>query len=438
VTAPGLIIGAPASGSGKTVFTLGLLRALRRGGVDVASAKVGPDYIDPAFHAAASGRTCLNLDLWAMRPQTLAARVEELQRNARFVLCEGVMGLFDGAAGGGAATADLAALTGWPVLLLVDLRGQAASAAALIDGFRRHRGDIRIAGVVFNRVGGPAHRGMVEAACAATCPDLPILGWLPRDSTLSLPERHLGLIPASETGALEARLDAAAGVIEAEIDLARLMALAAPSRLAGGGLSPAVPPLGQRIAVAEDDAFVFAYPAMLDGWRRAGAEITRFSPLADEAPPPASDAVFLPGGYPELHAGRLAAASVFLAGLRAAAASGTWVYGECGGYMMLGDGLEDAAGARYAMAGLLPVTTSFARRRLHLGYRALRTTAATPLGQAGASFRGHEFHYASIIGEGAGQPLFAAADSAGTDLGPAGRVRGTVAGSFMHLIDLGL
>jgi cobyrinic acid a,c-diamide synthase len=196
-----------------------------------------------------------------------------------------------------------------------------------------------------------------------------------------------------------------------------------------------LPPLGQRIAVARDVAFAFTYPAMLEGWRSAGAELTLFSPLADEPPAADVDAVFLPGGYPELHAGRLAGNQRFLAGLAAAARGGAVIYGECGGYMVLGRGLVDASGARHAMAGLLPLETSFAERRRQLGYRQARLAAAGPLGKAGAAFRGHEYHYATITEEGAGMPLFAAADADGSDLGTTGRVSERVMGSFLHLVD---
>jgi cobyrinic acid a,c-diamide synthase len=187
--------------------------------------------------------------------------------------------------------------------------------------------------------------------------------------------------------------------------------------------------------VARDDAFVFAYPALLANWRQQGAALSFFSPLADEPPDPAADAVFLPGGYPELHAGRLAAAGHFLPGLRGAAGHGAAIYGECGGYMVLGEALTDGNGRVHRMAGLLPLTTSFAERRLHLGYRAAELIDDGALGKKGARFRGHEFHYATVTTEGAGAPLFRVADSVGADHGPSGRRRGTVAGSFIHLID---
>ena len=433
----GLILAAPASGSGKTTLTLALLRHLRLSGRRVASAKAGPDYIDPAFHAAASGKPCLNLEPWAMRAETIAALVAALEHEAELVLCEGAMGLFDGAGQGGehGSTADLAALTGWPVILIVDVAGQSGSAAALLRGFAGHRADVPVAGVIFNRVGGPRHAAMLANSVAAALPHLPILGHVPREADLALPERHLGLVQATEHPDLERFLDRAAELVGAALDVSAIIALARPSRL--GSLPGATPlaPLGQRIAVARDLAFAFAYPATLDGWRQAGAELLFFSPLADEAPDGTADAVILPGGYPELHAGALAGRQGFFRGLRDAARRGAAVYGECGGYMVLGEGLVDAAGARHAMAGLLPLETSFAARRRHLGYRRARLLASGPLGAAGSEFRGHEFHYATILGEGDGAALFAASDADGAPLGTIGRARGKVQGSFLHLVD---
>ncbi len=434
MSAPGLILAAPASGHGKTVATLAIIRALTRGGLAVAAAKAGPDYIDPAFHAAAGGEPCFNLDAWGMRPATLAGLAGRLARDSDLVICEGVMGLFDGAADGTASTADLAAATGWPVVLVADVRGQAASAAALVQGFAAHRSDTRIAGVIFNRTGGAGHREILSKAMAKSLPQVPVLGFLPRDPALALPDRHLGLVQAGEHGDLDGFLDGAADLAEAHLDLEALRGLARPGK-AGGEATAPLPPLGQRISVAHDRAFAFAYQSVLDGWRAAGAEIGFFSPLADQAPEPAADAVYLPGGYPELHAGRLAGNRVFLDGLGAAAARGAALYGECGGYMVLGRGLVDADGERHAMAGLLPLETSFAAPRLQLGYRRVVTLCETPLGPAGAEFSGHEFHYAASVGEGPGESLFSAHDATGRDCGAAGLVAGRVAGSFIHLID---
>jgi cobyrinic acid a,c-diamide synthase len=436
VSGGGLIVAAPRSGSGKTLATLGILHGLRRRGIRVAAAKAGPDYIDPSFHLLASGAPCINLDSWAMRPATLARLVAELERTAEIVVCEGVMGLFDGTGADGetGSTAELARRTGWPVVLVVDARGQGASVAALASGFARHDPAVAVAAIVLNRVSGARHRGVLEAALTRHLPDLPCLGAMPQDPALAFSERHLGLVPAGEL-ADDDRVARVAERIAGALDLDRLAALARPSALGDPGPRSLLPPLGQRIAVAEDAAFAFAYPAVLADWRRQGAEVSPFSPLADAAPNAAADAVYLPGGYPELHAGRLAAAANFLGGLRRAASSGAAVYGECGGYMVLGDALTDAAGEAHRMAGLLPLATSFAERRLHLGYREVALVAAGPLGRKGVRFRGHEFHYAAIVGEGAAERLFAVADAAGKVLDPAGLRVGTAAGSFVHLID---
>ncbi len=431
----GLIIAAPASGSGKTLVTLALLRCLRARGLAVASIKVGPDYIDPAFHSAASGRPCLNLDAWAMRPETLAALAARAGAGAELIVGEGVMGLFDGASGGSGSTAEVALLTGWPVVLVVDAKGMAASAAALVHGFTDYRPDLPVAGVIFNRVGGARHAALLAEACAPL--GVPVLGALPQAPELVLPDRHLGLVQAAEHPELDAFLAHAAEFAERHLDIEAVIARAKPCRLASQAFAPVLPPLGQRIAVARDTAFAFAYPFVLDGWRAAGAEIAVFSPLGDQAPDPAADAVYLPGGYPELHAARLAANGCFLQGLRAAAARGAVVYGECGGYMTLGRGLVDAQGQRHALAGLLPVETSFAERGLHLGYREAELVAAGPLGPAGARFRGHECHFASLVaGEGAA-PLFHCRDARGAETGAMGSRAGTVLGSFLHLVDAG-
>ena len=434
--APGLIVAAPSSGSGKTVFTLGLIRHWARAGVAVASAKVGPDYIDPAFHAAASGRPCLNLDPWAMRSATLAAALELLARTSEIIVCEGVMGLFDGATADAGSTADLALTIGWPVVLVVDAHAQAASAAAVVRGFSTHRPGVSVAAVVFNRVGGERHAALLREACAIALPEIPVVGCLPRSEGLMLPERHLGLVQAGEHPRLTAFLDRSAELIGAHVDAVSLRALARPARVGSTGRSAMpVQPIGQRIAVADDVAFAFRYPLVIEGWRSSGAEIMPFSPLADEPPSEAADAVYLPGGYPELHAGTLAGNACFLDGLRGAARRGAVVFGECGGYMVMGQGLVDAAWHRHAMAGLLPLETSFADRRLHLGYRDASLLRDCPLGAEGARFRGHEFHYARTLREGPGEPLFVCRDAGGRALGATGLVAGRVMGSFIHLID---
>jgi len=435
--ARGLIISAPRSGSGKTTVTLGLLAALRGRGVAVTAAKAGPDYIDTAFHAAASGKPGLNLDSWAMPPALIDALIADAARDAELLLVEGAMGLFDGInapPGRSGAAADLAARLGLPVLLVIDVSGASQSHAALLRGFATHDPAVRVAGVVLNRVGSERHLRMVRDAAAPL--GIPVLGAIPRDAPPALPERHLGLVQAEEHPALEAALSALGQHIASHLDLEAVRALAAPMGVAPGALDGlALPPPGQRIALARDAAFSFVYPHVLAAWRRAGAELLPFSPLADEAPPEGADSCWLPGGYPELHAGRLAASAKFLDGLRRFAGTRR-VHGECGGHMVLGEALEDAAGERHAMAGLLGHATSFAQRRMNLGYRQARLLSDGVLGRAGAMLRGHEFHYATVTQPGGDDPLAMLSDGEGRQIGPAGGRRGHVSGSFFHAIAL--
>ncbi len=436
MSAPGLILAAPSSGSGKTVLTLGLMRALARAGRRVAPAKTGPDYIDPAFHAAACGRPSINLDPWAMRAATLARLAAGLSSDADLALVEGVMGLFDGAADGRGSTADLAAATGWPVVVILDVAGQGASAAAVLQGLARHRADVRVAGALLNRVGSDRHRDLIADALAAHCPEIPLLGAVPRDRRLALPARHLGLVQAGEHGDLDQFLETAADIVGAAVDPDALADAAAPfTGGTGEPDEPALPPPGQRIALARDQAFAFSYPHLLDGWRATGAEILPFSPLAGEGPDGAADAIYLPGGYPELHGPAIAGNAAFLQGIKDAADRGAAIHGECGGYMVLGRQIVDAAGRAHPMAGLLPLVTSFAERRLHLGYRRAEWLADCALGPRGGCLTGHEFHYATTVAEGPGQPLCRLTDARGADLGTAGLVAGRVSGSFLHAID---
>ncbi|WP_425417841.1 cobyrinate a,c-diamide synthase [Oricola indica] len=424
----GFLVAAPHSGSGKTTVTLGLLRALRDRDLRAVSAKAGPDYIDPAFHAAATGEDCVNLDPWAMRPALLRSLSWRFLGAGDIAVVEAMMGLFDGAADGTGSAADLAAALRLPVILVIDASRMAHSVAALVKGYRDHRPDVPFAGVILNRVGSPRHETMLRAALEEA--DIRVFGAVPGDSALSLPSRHLGLVQAGEHEALGDFIARAASMVGDNCDMDALMALATEPNEPRDAAE--LPPLGQRIAVARDEAFAFAYPHLLTGWQRQGAQLSFFSPLADEGPEPDADAVFLPGGYPELHAGRIAAAATCLDGLRMAANHGKPVYGECGGYMVLGEGLIDADGERHAMAGLLPVVTSYAQRKRHLGYRRLQPLGGSPWA---LPLTAHEFHYSSLVSEGEGERLFAVRDARGEDLGEAGLQRGSVCGSYMHVID---
>ena len=430
----GLLVAALRSSSGKTTVTLGLMRALARRGLAVAGAKCGPDYIDPAFHAAATGRPSLNLDSWAMPPALLARLAGETGAGADLLLAEGLMGLFDGVPGEpgrSGSSAEVATALGLPVVLVQDVSGQSQSAAAIVAGVRAYAPQLGLAGVILNRVGSARHTRLVTDAVTAL--GVEVFGAIPRTSDIAVPERHLGLVQAAETAGLDHLIDRMADLVATHVDLDRLTAAARPLASGASAAARPLPPPGGRIAVAHDAAFGFLYPHLVAGWRAAGAEIVFFSPLADEAPDGSCDVCWLPGGYPELHAGRLAAASTFLDGLRAFAATKP-VHGECGGYMVLGRTLTDAEGTVHRMAGLLDVATSFEKRKMHLGYRSVTTLADGALGPAGTRLRGHEFHYATIVDRGSDAPFALAGDAYGTAPEASGSRRGRVSGSFFHVI----
>lgn len=428
----GLMISAPASGTGKTTLMLGLLAAFAARGTVVQPFKSGPDYIDPGFHGAAAGRASFNLDSWAMGPGLLG-QIAGAANGADLVLAEGSMGLFDGVARPGetasGASADIAALMGWPVVLMLDVSGQAQSAAATALGFKQMRPDVPLASVVLNKVASPRHDHLLRLGFEQV--GIPVLGALPRRGAVELPERHLGLVQAEEQPRLRALLQEAGAFITDHIDLDQLIAAAGETTLpTGPGQLP--PPPGQRIALARDAAFSFVYPHLVQHWRAQGAEILPFSPLADEAPDDSADLCWLPGGYPELHAGRIAAADTFRSGLNRFAQTRP-VHGECGGYMVMGAGLVDKDGTRHQMAGLLGLETSYAKRKMHLGYRHATLSAAMPGIATGTRLRGHEFHYSSILAQ-PDAPLAQVMDANGDAVAETGSRRGHATGTFFHLI----
>ncbi len=432
----GLLVSAPSSGTGKTTVMLGLLRALAEDGLIVQPYKTGPDYIDPAFHRAACGRSSFNLDTWAMGPKLLGA-VAARSEGADICIAEGSMGLYDGVATAGqcgfGSSAEAAMWMGWPVVLVIDVSGQAQSAAAAALGFQAYNPDVPFAGVILNRVASPRHERLARLGMEKA--GLTVLGALPRRGDLALPERHLGLIQAVEHPDLEAAIADYAEFLRAHVDLQAIRA-AAEGKTQGQSLIGAktrLPkPPAQRIALAQDAAFSFAYPHLVEGWRAGGAEIMPFSPLEDEAPDERADLVWLPGGYPELHAGRLAAAERFRAGLLKHAETRP-VHGECGGYMALGAALVNKEGKSHRMAGLLGLVTSYEKRKLHLGYRRVNLTAAMPGFDAGAHLFGHEFHYSTIL-EQPDAPLAQVTDADGNSVAETGSRRGWTTGTFFHLI----
>ena len=425
----GLVIAAPHSGSGKTCLTIGLLRALARAGVSLSPAKIGPDYIDPQFHSVAAGVPSVNLDGWAMQRETLVSLGQKLANQADFTLIEGVMGLFDGAVKPGVlghgATADIARVFDLPVVLVVDCAGMGQSVAALVKGFAEFDPSLKLAGVILNKLGSLRHVTMMEEALGQI--GVPVLGAVPRFEAMALPSRHLGLVQACETKELDERLNEIADHVAGHVDLLALQDVAGSfgfQELGSGDGCQSIAPLGTHIAVARDEAFAFFYPHLQTSWREAGATFSFFSPLQDEAPDSGADAVYLPGGYPELYGGQLAGNQNFMNGVREAAKQGKNVYGECGGYMVLGQGLIDRHGQRHAMVGLLDLETSFESCKLHLGYRHVMRTGEEQ------EFRGHEFHYASVLRQ-EGETLYQDVDGERCH----GLIAGNVSGSFVHLID---
>ena len=430
-TPPGLLISAPSSGTGKTTVMLGLLRALRDDGLEVQPFKSGPDYIDPAFHRAASGRASFNLDTWAMDDGLLNGISRQME-GADICIGEGSMGLYDGVAtrgqSGFGSSAETAQRMGWPVILVVDVGGQAQSAAATALGFKTYAPDVPFAGVILNRVASPRHERLARVGMDHA--GIKVLGVLPRRGDLTLPERHLGLIQAVEHPDLDTAIKGYADFLRDNVDLPAIRRAAMAGVGAASGKLPHPP--AQRIALARDAAFSFTYPLLLVGWRISGAEILPFSPLADEAPAADADLVWLPGGYPELHAAQLAQATTYLAGLRKHAATKP-VHGECGGYMALGQALIDKDGARHDMAGLLGLVTSYEKRKFHLGYRRAVLTQAMAGFAPQQALRGHEFHYSTILDQ-PDAPLAEVFDADGNPVPETGSTRGPVTGTFFHLI----
>ena len=411
----GLIIAAPSSGAGKTTVTLGLIAALTRAGHRIRPFKVGPDYIDPTFLcAAAGGVPCANLDPWAMRDQTLARLISSLA-DTETALVEGVMGLHDGPG----STALLARKTGWPIVLVIDARKSAQTAAAVAQGLALRDPDLKFAGFVFNRVASARHEAMIRDGLRGQT-----AAWfLPSAPDLALPSRHLGLHQAHEQRDLQGFLTAAAQwaaplcplIDDAEAASGELGAFLSSAQLKGAGPSPST--------------------SSPERWPDFGLTFAYLHTMIPKG------TLFLPGGYPELYLDQIKSDPNFLPNLRQAAAAGVPIYGECGGFMVLGEAIIDADGVRHDMAGLLPLITSFAEPKRHLGYREMRSLSDFAWGRAGETWRGHEFHYTQAIWQGQGQgqdqaePLFQAYDAYGADLGPQGLKRGSVAGSYLHLID---
>jgi cobyrinic acid a,c-diamide synthase len=445
---PRLVIAAPMSGSGKTTITAGLIAALAARGLRVAPFKCGPDYIDPSYHALAAGRPCANLDAWMIPPEQIAGVLSRRAAAADLALIEGVMGLFDGYAGDDdtGSTAHIARLTGSPVVIVLDVRAMARTAAALVRGLRDFEPQVNVAGVILTRVRSPRHAALVTQAIEQAA-GLPVLGCFQRDEAITLPERHLGLVPTAEPGRWQEWLGQVRARIEASVDLDRLVALArlAPPLDAKwpGADAPTIrqdeaealssSPRRPVIAVARDEAFSFLYEDNLDLLRAAGAELAFFSPIRDNTLPAGTRAIYLCGGFPELYAAQLSANAGLLAAIRAAAAD-LPIYAECGGLMYLTEAVAEPQGGSYPMVGALP-GRSVMTPRLTLGYRTVRALDDSWLWRAGETLRGHEFHYSTCEELPAATPHLYALQP--DTLRPESRVEGARVGnvlaSYVHL-----
>ena len=377
------LIGAPSSDSGKTTLTLALLRLFADRGQKVQPFKCGPDYLDPIHHTRAARRPSVNLDLFMMSPAHVQALFARHTATADVAIAEGMMGLFDGVDKAEGSSAAIASLLGLPVLLVVDGRAMAYSAAPLLAGFRQFRPDVKIAGVIFNFVNSDRHYQILRAAAADA--GVEALGYVPRNEAMGLPERHLGLAVSPEHD-YETIIARAAAHVSQTVDIDRLLALTVGPAHTPPPSAPRATGRRQRIAVARDEVFNFTYHENLRALADLG-EVVEFSPLRDAAPP-AADLIYLAGGYPELFLEQLAANESMRHALQAYASGGGRIFAECGGLMYLGQHIIDAAGKRHPMAGVLPVETSMQTRRLTLGYRCVDW--------AGRTFRGHEFHYSTL------------------------------------------
>ena len=404
-----ILIAAPSSGSGKTTISLGIMAALRKRGLVVQPFKVGPDFIDPGHHTAVCGRVSRNLDGWMLSKDYVASSFKKACNGADMAVIEGVMGLFDGVSGMSedGSSAQIAQWTGSSVILVVDARSMARSAAALISGFEKFDEDVNIAGVIFNRVGSERHKKMLKDAVESHC-KAKILGFIPRDEGLRMPERHLGLVTAEE-GFSPEFIHRLAKVIEENVDLDGLLTLSLPSPcgrgLRGGGTvesspSPQPSPVkgegAVKVAIARDKAFSFYYEDNFDILRNLGAEIVFFSPLADRILPEGITALYIGGGYPEVHAETLSANKAMLDSIREFAESGGTIYAECGGFMYLTEGIVDFDGNFYKTVGLFSTRAKMLKSRKALGYVEVEATEDNPLSKKGSKIRGHEFHYSEI------------------------------------------
>ena len=432
IKVPGIIISAPSSGSGKTIITLGLLRALKDKGIIIQPFKNGPDYIDPGFHEIACNRKSYNLDTWAMNDKKMNHIVSS-SYDTSLIITEGSMGLYDGVAQKGSSgfgsTAELSKKFGWPVILVLNVSGQAQSAAASALGFIKYNKSINVAGVILNFVASERHEFLIRKGMEKS--GINVLGVIPRQKELLLPERHLGLVQAQEIDSLESKIQTYAKLIKNNINLDEIIDIA-KSNFFTIKNDDIIPPPAQRISLASDKAFSFIYPHILDNWKKSGVEIKPFSPLNNEIPDKDADLIWLPGGYPELYAKELSEANLTRNALHKISKD-VRIHGECGGYMSLGEALIDKNGNIFKMFGLLGLVSSYEKRKLHLGYRTAKIKNKSHNYTKTKVIRGHEFHYSSIISQ-PDQELYEVFDANNKIVSETGSLKENVSGTFFHAI----
>ena len=433
---PSILMAGASTGSGKTIITASILRALKNRGLNVSGGKVGPDYIDPKYHAIASGEFAYNLDGWAMSDETLNRNLSYLEnKGSDFTIIEGVMGLFDGAADGSSSPAEIAKKMNLPIVLCLDVFGQSTSISAIIKGFDNLDPDIKISGIILTKVGSEKHLKILKDSLQKYVPHIPFLGGLFRHELFEIKSRHLGLVTPSPNHNAELNdvLDKCAEIVEAELDLDKLIDIAKSSN-AKNNEKIALPTNAKKISVVYDEAFNFAYPHIINQWKLSGIEVSFCSYYNNELPDEDVDCIYMCGGYPELYLEKLSQNIEFKNAIIKHAKKGTFIFGECGGFMALGKSITDKDGKKHEMLGLLDLETSFEKHKLHLSYRNIELLADCNLGNTGDIFKGHEFHYATITQQ-SGDPLFKVSDAMGNDEQSVGLIKDNVAGSFMHLIE---
>ncbi len=431
-SARGFVVAGTASGVGKTTVALSLMAALRKRGMLVQPFKCGPDFIDGGHHARACQRASRNLDGWMLSAQTNQQCFASAAAGTDVCVVEGVMGLFDGvdSSSESGSTVQIAKSLGLPVILVVDASSMARSVAAIVHGFRTFDPKVNLAGVIFNKVSGPNHYRFLRDAVSSNSDVVP-LGYLRPDNRIKIPERYLGLITASEGALSSEALALLAEFAEADIDIDRLLELAGTLDASRHSVT-----LGNgtvRIGVARDEAFSFYYDDNLDALRAAGAEILEFSPLQDTSLPPAIDALYFGGGYPELFAKQLNANCRLTAAIRESADAGLPIYAECGGLMYLGQEIVGRDGNVTAMAGILPIRVRMTDRLVNFGYTEISLRADCILGCAGTRLRGHSFHCSEIVQAGPLEYVYLARNCMTGREQPDGLRLRNVLASYIHL-----